>query len=130
MIPYRAFTPSLGDVTERPNDALQATEHALAKPASLDRDFWHLHVDNTSNYMGLGADVVLVTPDDLMLKHAITLGFKSSNNEAEYEALLACIQMTKDLAVKNLAIHYDSQLITSQTTGEYTAKHLKMAQYL
>ncbi|KAM2207040.1 hypothetical protein PS1_023775 [Malus domestica] len=38
--------------------------------------------------------------------------------------------MAKDLAVKKLVIHSDSQLITNQTTGEYMAKHLKMMQYL
>ncbi|KAM1244767.1 hypothetical protein ACFX2I_036040 [Malus domestica] len=65
-----------------------------------------------------------------MLEQAITLGFKASNNEAEYEALLAGIRMAKDLAVKKLAIHSDSQLITNQATGEYTAKHPGMAQYL
>ncbi|KAM2155684.1 hypothetical protein ACFX1Q_047358 [Malus domestica] len=65
-----------------------------------------------------------------MLEKAITLGFKASNNEAEYEALPASFRMAKALEVKKLAIHSDSQLITSQTTGEYTAKHPRMAQYL
>ncbi|KAM1137548.1 hypothetical protein FF1_035496 [Malus domestica] len=51
-----------------------------------------------------------------MLEQAITLSFKASNNEAEYEAPLAGLRMTKDLAVKKLSIHSDSQLITSQTT--------------
>ncbi|XP_068312481.1 uncharacterized protein [Pyrus communis] len=65
-----------------------------------------------------------------MLEQAITLGFKASNNEAEYKALLVGLRIVKDLAVKKLAIHSDSQLITSQTTREYTAKHPRMAQYL
>ncbi|XP_068323251.1 uncharacterized protein [Pyrus communis] len=38
--------------------------------------------------------------------------------------------MAKGLVVKKLAIHFDSQLFTSQITEEYTAKHPKMAQYL
>ncbi|XP_068328168.1 uncharacterized protein [Pyrus communis] len=38
--------------------------------------------------------------------------------------------MAKDLAVKKLAIHSDSQLITSYTTGECKAKHPRMTQYL
>ncbi|KAM0975984.1 hypothetical protein ACFX2C_018946 [Malus domestica] len=65
-----------------------------------------------------------------MLEQAITLSFKAFNNEAEYEALQASLQMEKDLVVKKLTIHSDSQLITSQTTGEYTAKHPRMVQYL
>ncbi|KAM2356212.1 hypothetical protein ACFX1X_010707 [Malus domestica] len=93
-------------------------------------DFWHLHVDGASNNKGSGAGMVLVTPDGSMLEHMITLCFKASNNEVEYEALLAGLRMAKDLAVRKLAIHSDSQLITSQAIGEYTAKHPRMAQYL
>ncbi|KAM1851293.1 hypothetical protein ACFX13_015383 [Malus domestica] len=65
-----------------------------------------------------------------MLKQAITLGFKASSNETEYEAVLAGLRMVKDLAVKKLSIHSDFQLITSQTTREYTTKHPRMTQYL
>ncbi|KAM1107220.1 hypothetical protein ACFX2B_003960 [Malus domestica] len=124
------FTPSLGNVIERPNDASEAAENALATLALSDKDFWNLHDDGASNYKGSGAGVVLVTPDGSMLKQAITLGFKASNNEAEYEALFAGLRMAKDLAMKKLAIHSDSQLITSQATGKYMAKHPRMAQYL
>ncbi|KAM2599253.1 hypothetical protein TB2_037696 [Malus domestica] len=99
-------------------------------PTSLDGDFWHVHIDSVSNYKGPGASMILVTSDGSMLNQAITLGFKSSNNKTEYEALLTGFRMAKYLVVKNLAIHSDSQLITNQTTREYTAKHLKMAQYL
>ncbi|KAM1531301.1 hypothetical protein ACFX1Z_020271 [Malus domestica] len=80
---------SLGDVTERPNGAPEATKHTLVTPASPNGDFWHLHVDDASNYKGSEASMVLVTPDGSMLKHTITLGFKVSNNEANYKALLA-----------------------------------------
>ncbi|XP_068304178.1 uncharacterized protein [Pyrus communis] len=90
----------------------------LAPPSE---DFRHFHVDDASNYKGSGAGLVLVTPDGSILKQAITLGFKASNNEAEYEALLASLRMVKDLAEKKLAIHSNSQLITSQAIGEYTA---------
>ena len=123
------FAPGLGNAAEKPNNVLKAAE-TLASPASLNGDIWHLHVDVASNYKGSGAGVVLITPDGSMLEQAITLGFKASNNEAEYEALLAGLRMAKDLAVKKLAIYSDSQLITSQATGEYTAKHPRMAQYL
>ncbi|KAM2079621.1 hypothetical protein ACFX1R_027109 [Malus domestica] len=74
--------------------------------------------------------MVLVTPDGSMLEHAIILSSTTSNNEAKYEALLAGLRMAKDLVVKKLAIHSDSQLITSQTIGEYTTKHPRMTQYL
>ncbi|MBT0984650.1 reverse transcriptase-like protein, partial [Salmonella enterica subsp. enterica serovar Typhimurium] len=66
-----------------------------------------MHVDDASNYKGSEAGIVFVTPDGSMLKQAITLGFKASNNKAEYEALLTGLRMANDLAVKKLAIHSD-----------------------
>ncbi|KAM1292671.1 hypothetical protein ACFX2I_019601 [Malus domestica] len=99
-------------------------------PASPDGDFWRLHVDGVFNYKGSRANMVLIIPHNSMLEHEITIGFKASNNKAEYEALLASLRIAKDLAVEKLAIHYDAQLITSQTTEGYKEKHPKMAQYL
>ncbi|KAM2145168.1 hypothetical protein ACFX1R_048753 [Malus domestica] len=87
--------PSLGDTTERTNDALEATDHSLTTAVSPDEDFWHLHVNGTSNFKGSEAGVVLVIPDGSMLEQATILRFKASNNEAEYETVLACLRMRK-----------------------------------
>ncbi|KAM0988802.1 hypothetical protein ACFX2A_012923 [Malus domestica] len=108
MVPYHDFMPILGNVTERPNNASKATEHTLAMPASPDEDFWYLHVDGASNFKGSEASIILITLDDSILEHAITLGFKVSKNDAEYEALLAGLQMAKNLAMKKVATHSDS----------------------
>jgi len=68
------FTPSLGDAIEMPNDSPKAADHTLAVPTPLDGDFWHLHVDETSNYKGSGTK-----RGPGHLKQAITLCFKASN---------------------------------------------------
>ncbi|KAI5335574.1 hypothetical protein L3X38_025707 [Prunus dulcis] len=69
-------------------------------------------------------------PDGTLLEQAITLGCPASNSEAEYEALLAGLCLAKELSIKKLAIYSDSQLITSQASGEYMAKHPRMILYL
>jgi ribonuclease HI len=89
-----------------------------------------LRVDGASNQKGAGAGLVIITPDGTMLEQAITLGFPTSNNEAEYEALLAGLRLARELSVKKLAIYSDSQLITNQALGEYMAKHPRMIMYL
>ncbi|KAM2996329.1 hypothetical protein FF2_043163 [Malus domestica] len=83
------FTHSLSDVTDWPNDAPEAAKHTLAVPAPTNGDFWHLHVNGASNYKGTRVSMVLVTPYGSVLEQVITLGFKESNNEAKYKALLA-----------------------------------------
>ncbi|CAL2262908.1 unnamed protein product [Prunus armeniaca] len=98
--------------------------------SNLPNDMWQLHVDGASNHKGAGAGVVIITLDGTLLEQAITLGFSASNNEAEYEALLAGLRLVKELSIKRLAIYSDSQLITNQASGEYMAKHPRMVQYL
>ncbi|CAL2270520.1 unnamed protein product [Prunus armeniaca] len=98
--------------------------------SNLPNDMWQLLVDGASNHKGAGAGVVIVTPDGTLLEQAITLGFSASNNEAEYEALLAGLRLAKELSIKRLAVYSDSQLITNQASGEYMAKHPRMVQYL
>ena len=46
-------------------------------------------MDRTSSANGAGSRIVIITPEGIRLEHSFKLGFKVSNNEAEYEALLA-----------------------------------------
>ena len=46
-------------------------------------------MDGASSAMEDGARIVIITPAGIRLEHSFRLGFKASNNEAEYEALLA-----------------------------------------
>ncbi|KAI5343085.1 hypothetical protein L3X38_010961 [Prunus dulcis] len=64
--------------------------------SNLPKDMWQLHVDGASNHKGAGAGVVIITSDGTLLEQAITLGFSTSNNEAEYEALLAGLHLAKE----------------------------------
>lgn len=50
---------------------------------------WHFYVDSASNNRDAGARIVLVSPSRTMHKHALSIGFPASNNEAEYQALIA-----------------------------------------
>ena len=78
-------------------------------------------MDGASNAKGLGTRVVIVTPDGTVIKQSVRLNFNSSNNEAEYEAVLAGLNSAKTLGARNLIIHCDSLLIASQVNGEYMA---------
>lgn len=58
---------------------------------------WKVFVDGASRALGSRARVVLVTPEGIRVKHSFKLGFKASNNETEYEALLADLRATLSL---------------------------------
>lgn len=66
--------------------------------------------------------VVLLTPDFSLIKTRVRLDFTASNNEAEYEALIAGLLMSKELRVKRLRVHSDSNLIVNQMNNHYHVK--------
>ena len=52
------------------------------------------------------------------------------NNEAEYEALIAGMDMACDLGATILHLKIDSLLVVNQMNGEFQAKDSKMTAYL
>ncbi|KAM2015175.1 hypothetical protein ACFX16_045733 [Malus domestica] len=91
---------------------------------------WSLYVDGSSNQQGCRAGLVLTTPDKVAIEYAIRFKFKASNNEAEYEALLAGLRLAKHLGVKQIDNFSDSQLVVNQVTNNFDAKDSSMAAYL
>ena len=52
------------------------------------------------------------------------------NNEAKYEALVAGLDLAKVAGAKNMVVHCDSQVITSQINGDYECRNERMKEYL
>jgi ribonuclease HI len=65
-----------------------------------------------------------------MIVQAICCEFKATNNEAEYEALIAGLNVCLSLKVKIVKIKSDSLLMVNQINGTYAAKDSKMVAYL
>ena len=87
-------------------------------------------MDGSSNEGGLGAGLILVIPERDWMHCTLKFGFKASNNEAEYEALIARLNLAKEMKVESLEIYSDSQLVICQVTNEYQALGEKMESYL
>ncbi|GFS46031.1 hypothetical protein Acr_00g0099710 [Actinidia rufa] len=63
---------------------------------------------------GCGAGLVLQTPPGEQMEYAIRIGFKATNNEAEYETILAGLGVAIELGVDSLDAFSDSQLVVNQ----------------
>ena len=87
-------------------------------------------MDGASNAMGAGVGIVIITPEGIRLEHSLRLGFKASNNEAEYEALLAGLRAVLHLGAKDVEIYLDSRLVVYQITGDFEARDHRMKAYL
>ena len=77
--------------------------------------------------MGAEVGVVMVGPEQLIVKYASKLGFAVSNNGAEYEAVIASLDLAE---VDILALLSDSQLVTDQVNNNIEAKKPVMVRYL
>ncbi|KAK3017633.1 hypothetical protein RJ639_003659 [Escallonia herrerae] len=70
-------------------------------------DPWNLYVDGSSAFGSSGARLILISPEGFTIEYALPFGFQASNNEAEYEALLAGIRLALALKVDSLSVHSD-----------------------
>ncbi|KAL0354230.1 UNVERIFIED_CONTAM: hypothetical protein Sangu_1004300 [Sesamum angustifolium] len=91
---------------------------------------WKLFIDGSSTLQGSEAAVTLETPQGEKNQYALRFNFNASNNEAEYEALLAGAKLAQAAGAKYLRAYSDSQLVLNQVRGDYEAKGEKMVQYL
>ncbi|GKF11992.1 reverse transcriptase domain-containing protein, partial [Tanacetum coccineum] len=56
--------------------------------------------------------------------------FDATNNEAEYEVLIAGLRIAKQIGIKNLQSNVDSRLVANQVNGTYIAKEPGMIDVL
>ena len=91
---------------------------------------WVIHVDGSSMLHAGGIGVVLKSPEADTLKHKVRLHYQTTNNEAEYEALLKGLELAKSLRAESVLVQGDSRLVIRQVNGMYEAKEERMKKYL
>lgn len=65
-------------------------------------DEWALHTDGSFSKDGLGAGIILVSLQGDKLTYALRFKFSCSNNDAEYEALLAILQQARSMNISKI----------------------------
>ena len=69
---------------------------------------WNVYTDESSNRQAGGADVVLFSPEQDRIEYMVRLEFHTTNNEAEYEVLIARLDLARVVGAENIIIHCDS----------------------
>jgi len=92
-------------------------------------DQWTLHVDGSSNSKGVGAGIVLEGPNDILIEKPLHFSFKTSNNQAEYEAILVGLSLAREVGVKMLTCKTDSKLTVGHLNDEFQIKDPIFLQY-
>jgi ribonuclease HI len=87
-----------------------------------------VHVDGGArgNPGAAAAAAVVSTPDGEVLDEAHELLGTTTNNVAEYRALLLGLRRARELRATEVEIVNDSELVARQLTGAYRVKHPAM----
>ena len=64
------------------------------------------------------------------MEYSFRLGFKASNNEAEYEAFLAGLRTVLGMGAQNVKIYSNSWLVVNQVQDNFKAQDSQMKAYL
>ena len=93
-------------------------------------DWWILNIDGACRQIGVGIDLQLRSPSRDKIEQVIRLGFGASNNESEYEAILAGLELAATLYADKLLIRSDSQLVVGQVNEEFESRDPRMVKYV
>nr|GEU77747.1 reverse transcriptase domain-containing protein [Tanacetum cinerariifolium] len=110
---------------EMPGDVSQAVSAIVTQ-----EEPWTLFTDGSLCVDGSGAGLILTSPEGVEFSYALRFQFTASNNEAEYEALVAGLRIAAQIGVKNVQVKVDSKLVANQVLGMYVAKKDNMVKYL
>nr|GEX32476.1 reverse transcriptase domain-containing protein [Tanacetum cinerariifolium] len=129
-ITYRPRTSVKGQILtdfliEMPGDVSQAASTAVTQ-----EEPWMLFTDGSSCVDGSGAGLILTNPEGVEFTYALRFQFAASNNEAEYEALVAGLLIVTQMRVKNIQVNVESKLVANQVLGTYVEKEDSMIKYL
>ena len=97
--------------------------------AVVDQEYWTMYFDGSLMKKGVGAGLVFVSPLEVRMRYMVRLHFPSSNNVAEYEALISGLRITIELGIRCLNVRGDSQLVIDQVMKESSCHDAKMAAY-
>ena len=74
--------------------------------------------------------ILWISPEEVIIKKSLRLGFLATNNETEYETLLMGMIMVQKMGGKIAELFSDLRLVVGQVKGELEARDPRMQGYL
>jgi ribonuclease HI len=98
------------------------TQHCGPEVAVIETIPWTMFFDGSSCGVGDGIEIVLISPQGSNYEFSIPIEKTSTNNQAEYQAVLKGIKLMREVNAEVVEIFGDSQLVINQLAGEYECK--------
>lgn len=89
-----------------------------------------MYTDGAASKEGSGACVILTSQEGEEITYALRFEFHTSNNKAEYEALLAGLRLAKQMGAEAIVALTDSRLAANQVNGDFETKDKRMEKYV
>jgi ribonuclease HI len=110
-------------------DFLAKWTDTLLPPVQIKAELWTMYFDGSLMKIGVGVGLLLISPLGTHMRYVIRLYFASSNNVAEYEALVNGLRIAIELGVRHLDVHGDSWLMIDQVMKDSSCHDPKMEAY-
>jgi hypothetical protein len=121
---------SLFPLTDAPEHPLEIKNSiSLCEDSPPTTSVWKMFFDEASSREGDGAKMVFVSPTQETISLSYKLEFETTNNVAEYEALILGLRAAKDMGIKEIFMFGDIELIVQQIMSVYQANHPRLRSY-
>ena len=77
-------------------------------PTIIDQEYWTMYFDGSPMKNGASAGIVFISPLEVRMRYMVWLHFPSSNNIAEYEALINGLRIAIELGIRRLDVRGNS----------------------
>ena len=113
MAKFTKFPIEIED-EEQNSRGKQVKAVSLPRPSS-----WKLYVDGAANQRGSGVGLVVVSPDKIIIRKSLRLGFSAINNKAKYKALLVGIVMVQKMGGKAVEVFLTQGLLEAKSRDSW-----------
>ena len=93
------------------------------------KGWWTLYVDGASRQSGADIGLQLTSPTGERIEQEVRLSFSATNNESEYVAMIARLELALAMGAASLSIQSDSQLVVRQVNAEFESRDPRMTKY-
>jgi len=83
---------------------------------------WTLFFDGSTCDRGEGVGIVLISPRGKKYEFSLLIVATSTNNQAEYQALIKGLELLKDVHADAVEVFDDSMLVINQLVGSYECR--------
>jgi ribonuclease HI len=98
-------------------------------PPQIQAECWTLYFNGSVMKTGAGVGLLFVSPVGEHMRYAVRLHFPTSNNMAEYKALLCGFKIAIEIGIKRLNVRGDSRLVIDQVMKNASYHDDKMEAY-